>query len=231
VLRSDERSPLPLPAPPPLGAPADFIPRLKELGIHVDPSAIAQIGDYLARLLAMNTQMNLTAIDTPEAAWEKHALDALTLVPLLETIAPESRLADIGSGGGLPGIPLAITRPDLHVTLIESIQKKAAFLVAVANALGLSRVQVNAERAEKLASGPLRGTFDVVTARAVARLSDLVPITAPFVKPGGRLLLIKGQKANDELNDARRVIVKNKTRHVETIGTPTGKIVVLEKMN
>jgi 16S rRNA (guanine527-N7)-methyltransferase len=213
----------------PLEAPADFISRLNDHGIFVDPSVIVKMGDYLARLLAMNAQMNLTAIDTPEAAWEKHAFDALTLVPLLEKVAPGSYLADIGSGGGLPGIPLAITRPDLHVTLIESIQKKAAFLSAVSNVLGLSRVQVNAERAEKLASGPLRGTFDVVTARAVARLSELVPITAPFVKPGGRLLLIKGQKANDELNDARRVLVKNKTRHVETVNTPTGRIVVLEK--
>lgn len=230
MLRSDERSPLPLPAAAPLEAPADFVSRLNDHGIFVDPSVIAKMGEYLARLLAMNAQMNLTAIDTPEAAWEKHAFDALTLVPLLEKVAPEGFLADIGSGGGLPGIPLAITRPDLHVTLIESIQKKAAFLSAVSNALGLSRVQVNAERAEKLASGPLRGTFDVVTARAVARLSELVPITAPFVKPGGRLLLIKGQKANDELNDARRVLVKNKTRHVETIGTPTGRIVVLEKL-
>lgn len=229
MLRSDERSPLPLPAAEPLEAPADFVSRLNDHGIRVDPSVIAKIGDYLARLLAMNAQMNLTAIDTPEAAWEKHAFDALTLVPLLEKVPSGSYLADIGSGGGLPGIPLAITRPDLHVTLIESIQKKAAFLSAVSNAMGLSRVQVNAERAEKLASGPLRGTFDVVTARAVARLSELVPLTAPFVKPGGRLLLIKGQKANDELNDARRVLVKNKTRHVETIHTPTGRIVVLEK--
>lgn len=229
MLRSDERLPFPLPAAVPLEAPLDFVSRLNDHGIRVEESVIAKIGDYLARLLAMNAQMNLTAIDTPEAAWEKHAFDALTLIPLLEKVAPESHLADIGSGGGLPGIPLAITRPDLHVTLVESIQKKAAFLSAVSKALGLSRVQVNAERAEKLATGPLRGTFDVVTARAVARLSELVPLTAPFVKPGGRLLLIKGQKANDELNDARRVLVKMKTRHVETIGTPTGRIVVLEK--
>lgn len=213
----------------PLEAPLDFISRLNDHGIRVDPPVIAKIGDYLARLLAMNAQMNLTAIDTPEAAWEKHAFDALTLIPLLENVALEGSLADVGSGGGIPGILLAIARPDLHVTLIESIQKKAAFLSAVSNALGLSRVNVTAERAEKLANGPLRGTFDIVTARAVARLSELVPITAPLVKPGGRLLLIKGQKANDELNDARRVLVKNKTRHVETIGTPTGRIVLLEK--
>jgi 16S rRNA (guanine527-N7)-methyltransferase len=228
-MRPDERPPLPLPAPAPLVAPADFVTRLNDLGIRVDDAVIAKIGDYLARLLAMNEQMNLTAIETPDAAWERHALDALTLVPLLEDVSAGARLADIGSGGGLPGIPIAIARPDLLVTLIESTQKKASFLSAVAAALGLSNVNVHAERAEALTSGPLRGTFDVVTARAVARLVQLVPITAPFVKPGGRLLLIKGQKANAEVTEAARVLVKHKTAHVKTIGTPTGRIVVLAK--
>jgi 16S rRNA (guanine527-N7)-methyltransferase len=115
------------------------------------------------------------------------------------------------------------------MTLVEATQKKAVFLLAIAAALGLSRLSVQAERAEKLATGPLRETFDVVTARAVARLSQLIPITAPFVKPGGRLLLIKGQKANEELADAARVLVKHRTKHIETIATPTGRIVVLAK--
>lgn len=229
MLRSDERPPLLLPSPAPLGAPPDFATRLNDLGLRVSDDVIARIGDYLARLLAMNQQMNLTAIETPDAAWERHALDALTLVPLLEDVGAGGHLADIGSGGGLPGIPIAIARPDLLVTLVESTQKKAAFLTAVAAALGLSNVNVHAERAETLATGPLRGTFDVVTARAVARLVQLIPITAPFVKPGGRLLLIKGQKANEEVTEAARVLVKQKTAHVKTIHTPTGRIVVLTK--
>lgn len=203
--------------------------RLRDSGIGVSTDAIALIGDYLARLLAMNEHVNLTAIENPEIAWERHAFDALTLVPALEKVPADGHLIDIGSGGGLPGIPLAIACPDLHVTLVESTQKKAAFLSAVASALGLSKVRVLAERAETLATGPLRGTFDVVTARAVARLSQLVPITAPFAKPGGRLLLIKGQKAPEELSEAARILVKQKTLHVETIVTPTGRIVVLQK--
>jgi len=80
---------------------------------------IAKIGDYLARLLAMNAQMNLTAIDTPEAAWEKHAFDALTLVPLLENVAAGSRLADIGSGGVYPGIRLSLDCSDLNGNVVE----------------------------------------------------------------------------------------------------------------
>jgi 16S rRNA (guanine527-N7)-methyltransferase len=230
VLRSDERQPIALPNPPALEVPADFGVRLDQLGIRVDAGAIGKIGDFLARLLAMNERMNLTAIESPDAAWQKHAFDALTLVPLLQNVPAAGRIADIGSGGGLPGIPLAIARPDLRVTLIESIQKKSAFLSAVATALLLSNVNVLAERAEKLTSGSLRNAFDVVTARAVARLSDLLPLTAPFAKPGGRLLLIKGQKAPEELAEAQRILVKMRCRHVETVVTPTGRIVVIEKM-
>lgn len=229
VIRSDERPPLPLPTPAPLEIPPDFPARLRDFGINIDDSATAKIGDYLARLLAMNAQMNLTAIEDPAAAWERHAFDALTLLPLLENVPTHGRLVDIGSGGGLPGIPIAIARPDLLVSLVESTQKKASFLSAVAAALGLSNVDVHAERAEKLASGPLRATYDVVTARAVARLSDLVPMTAPFAKKGGQLLLIKGQKANEELSEATRVLAKRKTAHLRTVVTPTGRIVILEK--
>jgi 16S rRNA (guanine527-N7)-methyltransferase len=228
-MRPDERPPLPLPSSTPLEPPPNFATLLKDYGIHANEDTIAKIGDYLARLLAMNEQMNLTAIENPNAAWERHVFDALTLLPLLEEVGAGGRVADIGSGGGLPGIPIAIARPDLQVTLVEATQKKAAFLSAIATALGLSGVIVQAERAEKLATGPLRGTFDVVTARAVARLSQLIPITAPFVKPGGRLLLIKGQKANEELAEAARVLVKQRTKHIKTIATPTGKIVVLAK--
>lgn len=228
-MRPDERPPLPLPSPAPLEPPPQFAAHLNDFGIRVQSDAILKIGDYLARLLAMNEQMNLTAIENPDAAWERHAFDALTLVPLLEEVAAGGRVVDIGSGGGLPGIPLAIVRPDLRITLVEATQKKAAFLSAIISALGLSGVDVHAERAEKLATGPLRETFDVVTARAVARLVQLVPLTAPFVKPGGRLLLIKGQKANEELTEAARVLVKQRMRHVRTIATPTGKIVVLAK--
>lgn len=230
MLRSDERQPLALPNPPPLQPPPDFATRLTELGVQLPPEVITKIGEFLARLLAMNERMNLTAIENPDAAWQKHALDALTLAPWIENVPTGGRIVDIGSGGGLPGIPLAIARPDVQVTLVESIQKKAAFLSAVAQSLHLSNVQVLAERAEKLASGSLRNTFDVVTARAVARLSDLLPFTAPFAKYGGRLLLIKGQKAQEELAEAQRILIKFRCKHMETITTPTGRIVVIEKI-
>ena len=221
------RPPLPLPTPAPLAPPDGFEARLADHGILLEPSAIAKLGDYLARLLAMNEQMNLTAIKDPIEAWEKHAFDALTLVPLLAELGAGARLVDVGSGGGLPGIPIAIARPDLKVTLVEATQKKAAFLSAVVEALGLSNVKVRAERAEQL--DDVRGTYDAVTARAVARLNQLVQWTAPLAKGGGLLLLVKGQRADEELAEAKRVLVQQHTTHEKTVATPTGRIVVLRR--
>lgn len=105
------RPPLELPNPVPLAPPEGFGARLAAIGVDVDVTVLTRLGDYLARLLAMNEQMNLTAIEDPAAAWEKHVLDALTLVPLLAEIGAGSRLVDVGSGGGLPGVPLAVARP------------------------------------------------------------------------------------------------------------------------
>lgn len=227
---TEERTELPLPDVAPLAVPPGFVERLTASRITIDAAALETLGGYLARLLAMNARMNLTAIEEPEAAWDRHAFDALTLLPPLAAVPAGARLADIGSGGGVPGLPLAIARPDLDVTLVEATQKKAVFLARVAEALGLANVRVEAERAETLARGALRNRFDVVTARAVARLDALVPITAPFAKPGGLLLLIKGQKASQELAAAEATLARHHTRHVETIATPTGRIVVLRRL-
>lgn len=223
------RPTLPLPAPPPLPVPADLPDRLAALGVSVAPDALAQIGDFLARLLAMNEHLNLTAITDPAEAWTRHALDALTLVRGLERLPADARVVDVGSGGGVPGIVLAIARPDLVFTLVESTGKKAAFLSGVAEALGLANITVRAERAEKLVADGLRGEFDACTARAVARLDTLLPWTAPFVRPGGRLLLIKGERAEEELEAARKVLARQRCQLVRVVPTPTGRVVVLAK--
>ena len=221
-----EREPLRLLAPTPLVAPAHFIEGLVALGVTLDPGQLALVGDYLARLLAMNEQMNLTAITTPDDAWTKHALDALSIVPELTFLRAGAKLIDVGSGGGVPGIPLAIARPDIVVTLVEATQKKAAFLVAVAAALGLSNVKVLAQRAEDL-TGPLAGRFDAVTARAVGKMQALLPWTGPFARRGGKLLFIKGQRADEEMRDAKKPLRRFRCIHERTVMTTTGRVIVL----
>ncbi len=148
--------------------------------------------------------MNLTRIADRASAEVLHVADALTLVNLLPRQA--HALADVGSGGGVPGIPLAIARPDVAVVLIESTRKKAEFLDRTARQLGLGNVQVRAERAEKLADG--RGRFDIVTARAVAGIEELIQWCLPLLRPGGRLLAMKGGRAMEELAAARKAMAR-----------------------
>lgn len=163
-----------------------------------------QLSHFLHVLLAANREMNLTRIDTLAEAEVGHVGDALTLLPFL----PLSRidLADVGSGGGVPGIPLAIVRPDAHVTLIESTQKKAAFLENAARQIGLSNVRVSSQRAEELARGPARESFDIVIARALAAMNVLAEWCLPLAKVGGKLLAMKGGKISEELPAAARAI-------------------------
>lgn len=223
------RPALVLPTVAPLVPPPDFVSQVATLGLTLTDAMVADLGHYLALLLAMNEQVNLTAITTPDEAWQRHAFDALTLAPKMAHVPAKGRLVDVGSGGGVPAIPLAIVRRDLLINMVESTQKKAVFLRGVCERLKLNRVRVEAERAEVVLKGPLRGAADVVTARAVARLSTLAEWTMPFLKPGGVALLLKGQKADEELAEAEGLLKKLRVVHRETEQTPTGRIVVIER--
>ncbi|HEX7603249.1 MAG TPA: 16S rRNA (guanine(527)-N(7))-methyltransferase RsmG [Polyangiaceae bacterium] len=220
----EPRPPLPLPAAAPLAPPPDFDERLAGLGVTLAPGAATRLGAFLALLLAMNEHVNLTAITEPTEAWSRHVLDALTLAPLLADLPAGARLLDVGSGGGVPGIPLAIARPDLHVTLLDATEKKVAFLRAVVAELGLANVDTVCGRAEDVDLG---ATFDVVVARGVAKLPALLGWTAPFAKRGGRLLLIKGERAEIELKEASKRLRQLRCEHERTVATPTGRILVL----
>lgn len=168
------------------------------------PLHYARLAKFLDLLLVANQQMNLTRITDRSQAEIGHVGDALTLLPFLP--AEAHRLVDVGSGGGVPGLILAIVRDDLHVTMIESTGKKARFLEQTATELGLTNVAVIGQRAEAVGWSALRQTFDVATARAVGQLAWLVEWCLPLVKKGGCMLAMKGQKINEELPQARRAI-------------------------
>jgi len=164
---------------------------------------------YLSILLRENAKYNLTAITDPEEINQKHFADSLALLdddpcPL----APDASLLDVGSGGGFPGVPLKIARPDIALTLLEATGKKAAFLRMLAEGLGLEASVVNA-RAEQAAHEPAhREQYDIVTARAVAALPLLCELCLPFVKVGGIFVAYKGprEKAEEEIDAAARAI-------------------------
>ena len=193
----------------------------------------AALARYLDLLIAGNQRMNLTRITDRAAAEIGHVGDALTLLRYLPS--GPIRLADVGSGGGVPGIPLAIARPDAAVTLIESTSKKAKFLTDSAEALGLVNIKVRAERAEDAGLGPLRESFDVVTVRAVGIMAWLVEWCLPLVKVGGTMLAMKGPRLAEELPAAIRTIRilggGEPTVHpVELPGTDGHVIVAIKKV-
>jgi 16S rRNA (guanine527-N7)-methyltransferase len=213
-----------IPEVAPLAEPSFFASRLAALDptLALDEAQRTSLGAFFARLLAVNESMNLTAVREPDAAWEKHGLDALSIARFLPRGA---RVVDVGSGCGVPGIPLAIARPDLELTLVESIQKKAAFLQAAARAGGLAQVSVCVGRAEALPE--LRGVFDVVVARAVARLPQLLAWTLPLAKKGGSFVFIKGRQAAQEVGEAKNLLARAKLQVEPLVETPTGVVVVL----
>jgi 16S rRNA (guanine527-N7)-methyltransferase len=174
-------------------------------GVALSPDQHAQLARYLDLLLAANETMNLTRItDRPQAELH-HVADSLTVLPLLPP-GPH-RLADVGSGGGVPGLPLAVARPDAQVLLIESTKKKAAFLREAVRELGLANVSVSEQRAEDVGlSAERRERFDVAVARAVATMAWLAEWCLPLARKGGKVLAMKGPKVAEELPAAARAI-------------------------
>lgn len=165
--------------------------RLAEVGLTLDPGATEALARYLEEILRWNRVHNLTAITDPEGMIRRHAIESLALRPLLAG----KRVADAGSGVGVPGIPLAIAEPDRHFTLIESRGKRAAFLRHVQGVLGLVNVDVQHRRVESMNDV---GTFDTILARALAPPAQLVRLTAHLFAPDTVMLVPTGEEAAGE---------------------------------
>jgi 16S rRNA (guanine527-N7)-methyltransferase len=176
---------------------------------------------YADRLLAENQRAGLTSSGTDrEAIYRRHFAESLALLEALEVrgeVPDAARIIDVGSGGGFPGIPIAIVRPQHHVTLLEATAKKADFLRAMAAELVLDNVTVVQARAEEAGRDPEhRESYDLVLARALAPLPVLIEITVPFLKVGGLVAAPKGSAAPREIGEATHALAELGSEIVET---------------
>ena len=163
---------------------------LAELGLDLPADAQGKLLAFRDLLLKWNKTYNLTALRDPEQAISHHLLDSLAILP---HVGPEA-LLDVGSGGGLPGIPLAIARAELSVRMVDTVQKKTTFLQQAAIQLGLKNVTVDHARVETLS-----GQYAQISSRAFAELKLFVELTRHLLAPGGRWLAMKGVRPDDEI--------------------------------
>ncbi|MCH8526073.1 MAG: 16S rRNA (guanine(527)-N(7))-methyltransferase RsmG [Kiritimatiellae bacterium] len=211
--------------------PSIFFEKCEQSRLVISPGQLERLERYVSRLLEVNRHMNLTAVRDAEGVWIRHVYDSLALLPHLRGDL-EQRALDLGSGGGLPGIPLAVLRPDMAWTLVDSVAKKARFLEETAAEIGLLNVRVDTRRAEVLGRDPdFRERFHVVTARAVARLPTLLELTVPLLRVKGRLYAMKGQQASEELKEARRAMERLSVEPRLEEDTPEGgRLLIFKKV-
>ena len=183
---------------------AEMLPKFALVAGKLEGTALTQFLSYRQELLDWNTRMNLTAITNPEEVLIKHFLDSLSVLKVYDK--PRTRLLDIGSGAGFPGLPLKIVRPNWQVVLLEATGKKVTFIQHVIETLHLKGVVAVHGRAEEFAhKREYRARFDVVTARAVASLPALLEYAAPFCRVGGKIILLKKGALDDEMAQGKRV--------------------------
>ncbi len=167
---------------------------------------------YTASLAALGETLGLIGPRELPQLWSRHILNSAVLAPLLR-----GRVGDVGSGAGLPGLVLAIARPDVHLTLIEPMERRTDWLQSEVDRMGLDNVRVLRARAEDLPASSALLPLDQVTARAVSALRTLIPLTAPLVRSGGELLLMKGGRADEEIAAAQKAIRKHRLAQVEVV--------------
>lgn len=205
------------------------------LGIDLTQSQLEQMDLFAQRLVEANSRFNLTRITAPEDIAARHYLDSLTCLAAAP-FGEGAEVIDVGTGGGFPGIPVRIARPDLRITLLDGTFKKARFLQEAVSELGLDGCEVVHARAEELGRDEsYRERFDVALARALARLNAAAELCLPFVRTGGVLIAQKGSEADAETAEARPIVgqlggVVEKVSRVQIPGTDvTRSLVVIRK--
>ena len=176
----------------------------EQIDITFEKSQIEQFYKYMNLLIEWNEKINLTAIIEPEEIILKHFIDSLTICKYIENNAI---LADVGTGAGFPGIPLKIYRPDIKITLVDSLNKRINFLNEVINNLELKNIVTIHSRVEDFGKNKnYREKYDYVTARAVANLNTLSEYLVPIVKVNGKAICMKGNDVQDEVDNAKHAI-------------------------
>lgn len=183
---------------------AQLRPALSSLGLELSDSQLEQLAAYARLLLRWNAVHNLTAIEAPDQLISHHLLDSLAILGEIRRIVGDRhlRVLDVGAGGGLPGIPLAIADQNLHVTLVDKVQKKVAFLTQVKLELRLANVECVHDRVEALRTAV---PYDIVVARAFASLAELVRLTRHLIAANGHWFAMKGVLPLAELDELARL--------------------------
>lgn len=199
-----------------------FVTSLAEKGINLSKEQSEQFATYYRLLVEWNEKMNLTAITEEQEVYNKHFYDSISGAFFFPFDQVNS-VADIGGGAGFPSVPLKICYPHLQMTVIDSLNKRMSFLGHVGKELGFTGFTPTHARAEEAGQNPrLRESFDLVTARAVARLNLLAEFCLPFVRVNGTFLVMKGAGAAMELAESKKAIklLGGKTQKVETFELP-----------
>ena len=175
---------------------------IEDLGLELSPSNITDLELFLQEMGRWNQVHNLTAIEGEKDSIRLHLIDSIAVLPVLRQFlkGPSPKIADLGSGGGLPAIPIAIIQPGWQLSLIEAIRKKTAFLQHVRGKLKLKNIEVLCERVED-AAVQQPAQFDAVISRAFTNLARFLDLSLPFLKPDGLVFAMKAKRADNEMKD------------------------------
>ncbi len=178
----------------------NILPDLEGLGLGLNPQNIVDLEQFLFLLERWNRVHNLTAIEGELDSVELHLIDSIAVLPIMKKFLKleSPKIADLGSGGGLPAIPIAILQPMWQLCLIEAVRKKTAFLQHVRGKLKLNNIEVVTKRVEIIAK-ERTGQFDAVISRAFTNLANFLELSAPLLKPGGLVFAMKSKRADEEL--------------------------------